>query len=222
MPRSQTSLLGEMTDNQDQQSIIRVAVPSPLYRTFHYLLNEEGDCLAAGCRVLVPFGRQKHVGIVIDSRFSTDPPPASSAKLKPIIKVLDKAPIIDHTSLSLCHWIADYYHHPIGEVLQQTLPTALRKAGSTQLATELCYALNTNKTESERDALLKRTTKQSEALAVIKQYEQISSAQLKANNISPPPSKPFWKKHLSSKRVYLATSSSQRQIGKQHPIHLPH
>ena len=45
--------------------LVRVALAVPLMRFFDYLLPAQLQ-LAAGCRVLVPFGTQKRVAIVVD------------------------------------------------------------------------------------------------------------------------------------------------------------
>ncbi|EGP04681.1 primosome assembly protein PriA, partial [Pasteurella multocida subsp. multocida str. Anand1_goat] len=44
--------------------LIRVALAVPLYRFFDYLLPPELDAVIGG-RVVVPFGRQQRVGIVV-------------------------------------------------------------------------------------------------------------------------------------------------------------
>jgi primosomal protein N' (replication factor Y) len=46
--------------------------------------------------------------------------------LKPILEVLDAEPVLDPAMLALLKWAAEYYHHPIGEVLAAALPKALR------------------------------------------------------------------------------------------------
>ncbi len=48
-------------------------------------------------------------------------------KLKSIIEILDGAPILDASVRALITWAADYYHHPIGEVVAAALPKALRE-----------------------------------------------------------------------------------------------
>lgn len=185
MPSAQSSLLSHTQEDHLQQNTICVAVPSPLYSTFHYLLdssNQNTD-LPQGCRVMVPFGKQKLVGVVIEDA-DQDKNAFAKTKLKPIIQVLDYQPIIDQTLMSLCLWIADYYHHPIGEVIQQVLPTALRKGGDTKLATQTCYQLNSEKTHSEIEDLLKRATKQRKAWEVFQTNYMMRSDELKQHNIS--------------------------------------
>lgn len=205
MPSAQSSLLSHTQEDHLQQNAIRVAVPSPLYRTFHYLADENNStALSPGSRVLVPFGKQKQVGVIVGNALNEMDSVAAS-KLKPIIQALDAQPIIDQTLLSLCHWIADYYHHPIGDVIQQALPTALRKGGDTLLATQTCYQLNTDNINDEQiDTLLKRAVKQRDAFKIFQNHNVIRSDELKHHNISPATIKALLEKQLVSKQQRLA------------------
>ena len=45
-------------------AVLRVALPVPLLTLFDYLPPTAGEA-RAGCRVLVPFGRGKQVGVVV-------------------------------------------------------------------------------------------------------------------------------------------------------------
>ena len=69
-----------------------VAVPCPLLQTFSYLSEDE---LAAGTRVLVPFGKRDLVGVVIGARSqeAASDQTASDFKLKAIRKALDSQPV---------------------------------------------------------------------------------------------------------------------------------
>jgi primosomal protein N' (replication factor Y) len=106
--------------------VFRVALDTPLKRLFDYLAPATGlfaTPISPGMRVRVPFGRQQLVGIVMEAATSTDVP---EGKLKPILEVLDARPVLDASALALLQWAADYYHHPIGEVLSTALPKAMR------------------------------------------------------------------------------------------------
>src|SRR5205823_1446172 len=108
--------------------VFRVALDMPLRRVFDYLppkdpLPEHVCTVLPGARVLVPFGRQRLVGIILETASSSDLP---VERLKPILEVLDPRPILDSAALGLLSWAADYYHHPIGEVISAALPKALR------------------------------------------------------------------------------------------------
>lgn len=111
-------------------AILRVALDVPLRRLFDYLPPRDGHAALPGTRVRVPFGRQKLVGLVVDVADHSELPPG---KLKPIIDVLDEQPVLDTAALGLLRWAAEYYHHPIGEVLAAAMPKALR-AGAPAIA----------------------------------------------------------------------------------------
>lgn len=80
---------------------------------------------APGSRVLVPFGRQRLVGIVLAVKSHSDIP---ATRLKTVSEVLDTQPVFTDDLLQLLLWAARYYHHPVGETLATALPVALRKA----------------------------------------------------------------------------------------------
>src|SRR5699024_9227013 len=78
-----------------------------------------------GTRVVVPFGRREHVAVIV----ATDVEPlVAETQIKPILRCLDDAPVLDTALLQLCRWCARYYHHPLGEVLATVLPASLRRA----------------------------------------------------------------------------------------------
>ena len=76
-------------------------------------------------RVSVPFGRRKdQVGIVLGIANQTSLHPA---QLKSVNNVIDYKPLFSSHHLELLCWAADYYHHPVGEVLFSTLPALVRQ-----------------------------------------------------------------------------------------------
>ena len=116
--------------------IVAVAVPVPLYKSFDYLTeNKNGQSVTTcpihpGQRVRVSFGRRQLVGVVLEApRQLTE----SARAHKPLIDVLDETPLLSAEILDLCHWAADYYQHPIGEVVAAALPGALRQGGPPEL-----------------------------------------------------------------------------------------
>ncbi len=48
-------------------------------------------------------------------------------ELKAVVEVLDSEPVFTHSVWRLLLWAADYYHHPIGDVLFHALPILLRQ-----------------------------------------------------------------------------------------------
>ncbi|HET9018535.1 MAG TPA: hypothetical protein VFN46_03055, partial [Acetobacteraceae bacterium] len=104
-------------------SLIRVALPTPLRRLFDYRVAPDGEAIEPGMRVRVPFGRRTLIGIALEPATASELP---EARIKPVLARLDPQPIFDPATLALLRWAADYYHHPIGEVLATALPKPLR------------------------------------------------------------------------------------------------
>ncbi len=94
-----------------------VALPVPLDRVFTYSVNDEAELPAVGCRVIVPFRNEKLTGIV--TRVHDEPPPVEA---KPIVAVLDAAPLLAPDLMELAAWIGNYYIAPLGEVFRSMLP----------------------------------------------------------------------------------------------------
>ena len=76
-----------------------------------------------GVRVRVPFGKRELIGIV----WQLDPENAHPDKLKALLEVLDQTPLFGNEIKQLLSFAADYYHHPLGEVLVSALPALLRE-----------------------------------------------------------------------------------------------
>lgn len=134
-------------------TIYQVALPIPMRQVFDYL--SENTTLDKGVRVLVPFGARNLVGIVLGKVTHSD----HLSKLKPITKVLDSEPVLDSTMRYLCHWLSQYYHHPLGEVYQAALPVALRK-GVSSTPKPIDYLSLVDSVASEAHQLLGRAKKQ--------------------------------------------------------------
>ena len=115
--------------------VVDVALPVPLLRTFDYLPveGEQQSDYQAGQRVRADFGRQLLTGIVLGTRTTTEVP---QNKLKPLLARLDDAPLISEGDLSLARWMADYYHHSVGDVLEHWIPAMLRRGAALTEANE--------------------------------------------------------------------------------------
>ena len=104
--------------------LVAIALPVPLRRNFDYRVPEElRERLQPGMRVQVPFGRRRCVGLVVAPPRAE--PPGEFA-YRPVEAVLDDAPVAPADWLELVRWAADYYQHPLGEVVAAALPAAVR------------------------------------------------------------------------------------------------
>lgn len=106
--------------------ILRVAVPSPLYRIFDYLPpdNQDPNTLKPGVRVRVPFGRRQLIGFLLETAERAEVAPDA---LKKAHAVLDAEPVLSADIFALVDWARRYYHHSAGEVFAAALPVLLRQ-----------------------------------------------------------------------------------------------
>jgi len=97
---------------------VRVAVNIPSHKTFSYAVPERlWQAIAVGKRVLVPFGRKKMTGYLLEIMSVSD-----VEQVKDIIDVLDTEPLFDENDLNFYRWAADYYLYPLGRALTDILP----------------------------------------------------------------------------------------------------
>jgi primosomal protein N' (replication factor Y) len=157
------------------QKRIRVAVPVPVPEGFDYLWDRPEPPPAPGTRVKVPFGKRQRIGVVIDARAPSALPDSA---LKAVVEVLDPEPLIGPELMQTLHWAADYYHHPIGEVLQAALPTLLREGRPARAAAEPVLALSGDLDAAGIEALRRRAPRQLEALKLLEQRGQATAAAL--------------------------------------------
>ena len=105
---------------QNGPIILRIAVPSPLRRTFDYKLPEslrlkvKNHKPLPGMRVTVEFGRRLMVGLIVDIPETSE---VASDKLKDISEIIDSSPIVSQDLLSFLfgpliiintHWVRHY------------------------------------------------------------------------------------------------------------------
>jgi len=100
-----------------------VAVAAPIDKTLDYLVPDELRCRAVvGMRLHVPLGRRTVVGYLLELS------EGQREGLKTIRDVLDEAPLFSADMVPFFRRAADYYRHPIGEVIRTALPAGLSGA----------------------------------------------------------------------------------------------
>ena len=104
-----------------------IAVATPIRRTFTYLAAEP---LPVGTRVVVPFGRQRLVGVALGA---ASLPEGGAIKLKAVERCVDDMAVYSQKLIDLGRWLSEYYLHPLGEVLRTMLPAATTAAGQPSL-----------------------------------------------------------------------------------------
>jgi primosomal protein N' (replication factor Y) len=91
---------------------------------FTYTVPADLDDLAVpGARVEVPFGARTVTGYVVERSDATD-----IEAPRPLMRVLDEAPLLDAKAVALAWWVSGRYVAPLGEVIKAMLPAGVRSA----------------------------------------------------------------------------------------------
>ena len=107
--------------NDIDLSCLRIAVSAPVKGTFSYAVPKSLASKAhVGCRALVPFNNRKVTGYILESI-----PRDREQGLKEVLDILDQEPLFHVQLIPFLEWMAGYYIHPIGQVIQSALPGGL-------------------------------------------------------------------------------------------------
>lgn len=207
--------------------LVRVALAVPLMRFFDYWLPADLQPVIGG-RVIVPFGTQKRVGIVIEFPQKSDVP---AEQLKTIIACLDQESLFHSSLWTLLQWAAGYYQAALGDVLFSALPVKLRNAESAVEKKRVFWKLTTAGAQALSSGELKRSKKQQEALQALtisplekgnNEFSTAIWAQLKSKNFAEEISQPIeiysWQQRLGNKSI--ANASDRLTLNKAQALAL--
>ncbi|MBU3931992.1 MAG: primosomal protein N' [Proteobacteria bacterium] len=98
---------------------VRVAIQIPSVKTFIYAVPETFvTAVAVGKRVLVPFGKRRVTGYIVETMIEA----VCDRTVRDILDLPDPEPLFDKDALAFYDWISRYYLHPLGKVLGELLP----------------------------------------------------------------------------------------------------
>jgi len=132
----------------------------PLSREFDYLPGPDSPLALPGCRVWVPFGRRRQVGMVLEHAQTSELP---ANKMRSVAELVDDAPLLSAADLELIRFTSSYYHHPIGEVVAAALPALLRQGRPLHPTLETVAVTEVGEA-ADIEALAKRAPRQAELL----------------------------------------------------------
>lgn len=160
--------------------ILRIAVHCPLRRDFDYLPPPDVDeaRLVPGTRLLVPFGSSIRIGLLLTI--------ATTSRIeRPLVSalaLLDTSPVLSTEVLELLIWAANYYHHPVGDVVWSALPACLRSDHSPHLPTHRSEGWRLTATGQVTDpAQLLRAPRQAALLSYLQREPECLHSGLPAN-----------------------------------------
>jgi primosomal protein N' (replication factor Y) (superfamily II helicase) len=159
-----------------EQTILQIALDAPLDKLFDYRWAPAQDDSGApiqpepqiGQLVVVPFGRQEVMGLIVGISNSSDVP---ADKMKDVIELRHQLAPVSTEWLALAKFAAEYYQRPLGEVALPALPKHLRALKATSLERnlkKLQKLLATEATEASAEPALNQAQQQA--------VDQIASA----------------------------------------------
>lgn len=156
-------------------TIVRVALDVPLSTLFDYSLGSSIE-IVPGTRVLVPFGRKKMAGVVMECVMDSV---LSPERIKPIFQVLGDIPPLSDELLVLLRFCSDYYHYPLGVTVLSALPARLRTSQLVTLKEAMQYRLSVSGHALDLSLLPRRKVVQHRILAALK-LNALTAAQVRA------------------------------------------
>jgi len=127
--------------------ILRIALDLPLPVLFDFLppagTESAGNSPAVGANpvgrlAVVPFGSKKMVGLIVEMAAGSTHPPE---KLKPVLYIQQALPAFSARDLALFRFCESYYHYPLGQIVANAIPPAMRVAKPIALPVHRSVAL---------------------------------------------------------------------------------
>ncbi|WP_432463887.1 primosomal protein N' [Agarivorans sp. QJM3NY_33] len=200
--------------------IVRVALAIPLRRLFDYRVSDDSAIPVIGARVKVPFGKGEKVGLVVEHPDDSD---IDSDKLKTINQIVDQQALLPASLFKLLNWASSYYHHSLGDVLSQALPSLLRKGEPAQAKAIVAWRLSEQGKQAKL-AEFKRAPKQGVVIGALQQQAdfQLNDEQAKQRDFSRSALTALQQKGLLEKVTARATVPdwTQQQTNKSQALQL--
>ncbi|MFQ6035429.1 MAG: primosomal protein N' [Sedimentisphaerales bacterium] len=131
--------------------IIRVAFESAADREFDYAVPDELWPIQAGQRVEAPFGKKDKLEtgfcVAVEKRdcfaeLAMTEGRKRKFKLKKVVRIIDKEPLLGPELMELARWISSYYVCPLGQVLAAMVPSAVKKAAGARTEQYIYLAIS--------------------------------------------------------------------------------
>jgi len=156
--------------------IIRVGLDVPVARLFDYRC-EDADGDDVGRRVLVPFKRKTAVGVILEvGGISTVP----QHMLKTALRILRDELPLSKSDLRLLKFASDYYHHPLGMVVMNALPSRLRSTRACPHILPTVYSVSSAGRSADPEELPVRATVGRRLFALFKKHGTLDQASIRA------------------------------------------
>lgn len=199
------------------ETFVQVAIPVPLRQLFTYLVPSSKDksTITLGSRVMVPFGARQVIGVIVSVSDQVDDS-VNVDKIKSVISLLNDKHHFTPELMRFLSTCANYYHHPIGEVMQLALPVLFRQLEQPDLSFEKVWVADDEHKNEVSDnieawlehavtQLAKTAHKQKALLSLIAQHQGISWSELRTLGYSKTQLNGLAKKSLIKEQALIPT-----------------
>jgi primosomal protein N' (replication factor Y) (superfamily II helicase) len=121
--------------------LVAVALPTPLDRLFDYRWPEHWPAPRPGQRLRVSFGRRTLIGLAVADLRLQALSAEEAGRYKPVLEALDADAPLPAEWLDALRWAADYYRHPLGNVIATALPARLRAGADAAVRSDWQFVL---------------------------------------------------------------------------------
>jgi len=165
-------LFSEETEEPPCRHVIRVAFETAADTQFDYGMPDEIWPIELGQRVEVPFGRKNKLekGFCVEADVPLEKSFAGlgkTHKLKTVISVIDKEPLLNAELMDLARWISGYYVCPLGQVLAAMVPAAVKKGAGVK--TQRTVYLKIDASDAEKTVNELRGKKQKQIITYLRE-----------------------------------------------------
>ena len=158
------------------QTFVNVILPLALPAFYTYSIDEAlVESIAPGVRVVVQFGKQRVYTALVHSIHQNAP---DGYEIKPVLSVVDEAPIANTQQLKLWQWMADYYLCTLGEVMAAALPSAFKLQSETTIILHPDFKEEDESLLTEREYLIAFALKSKKKLRLSELTKIISLKQV--------------------------------------------
>ena len=188
-------------------AIARVAIDVPVETLFDY--RHGNSALVPGQLVVVPFGRRRQVGVVVEI---VDRSEIAKARLRSIERLLSVDPL-PQDLLAMIRFCSAYYHHPFGQALLSALPASFRRVNYEGPKSDWQYALTSEGRTLRPDVFPRAAALKRRLLAALLTAGGLGQAQARALSLRAPAVLKQWinagwvEKHAVSSAVPVVPAS---------------
>lgn len=105
----------------EETKVCQVCIPNTYSQVYDYEI--QAPYPPVGTRIKVSFRHQERMGVIWN--FSENN--TSDLVLKKLSPPFERQPILDEKMMAFCHWLSEYYHAPLSEILALAIPKWVRE-----------------------------------------------------------------------------------------------